>query len=142
MFPELSKSPFIGVFVLLFVLFSIFVFYTTLRDLQRFTVFLIPIFFFYFSHFFFCLYSSFFIFSFFIIIILSMWFTLVNSQTEHPVAIPWNLQDLKSLNTELGHLKEKKYHVVLLFFCSFYIMYVFFSIYFLFFSHLFSFSPS
>jgi uncharacterized membrane protein YdjX (TVP38/TMEM64 family) len=43
-------------------------------------------------------------------------------QTEHPVSIPWNLEDLKKLNEELGHLQESKYSTVLLFFCSFYIL--------------------
>jgi len=73
-----NSHSIIGIFVVLFVAFSITVFYTTIKELQ--------------------------------------------SQTEHPVSIPWNLEDLKKLNNELGHLQERNYSTVLLFFCSFYIL--------------------
>jgi len=43
-------------------------------------------------------------------------------QTEHPISIPWNMEDLKSLYTELQHLKGSHLTSVLLFFCSFYIL--------------------
>lgn len=100
---EFTKShPIIGISVILFVAFSGIVFYSTLKELQRFA-------------------------QDFVLLNNKFWFFLLTliSQTEHPVSIPWNLEDLKKLNEELGHLQVNKYSTVLLFFCSFYILYVF-----------------